>query len=189
MPSELRELERADPFQPHDHGCHCWPHVSQRAAIEAAVQAATAEYRDSHSGVPVEGLDEALERLDEAIRTAGILRTESVHIDAPVARTLRSALAAARREASEPLLPDCGDGNHRLDSQDDGSLRCHVCGLVLPWLAEAREPLGAAVETFIDLHDEDDGAGWPCDGNCASVRELRMLRGLAPREAKAPGET
>lgn len=47
MPPEpsLREMEAADPFQPHDPGCTCWPHVSQRAAIEGAVQAATTEYR------------------------------------------------------------------------------------------------------------------------------------------------
>lgn len=44
--SELSEIERADPFQPHDPGCRCWPHVSQRAAVEAATQAATTEYRE-----------------------------------------------------------------------------------------------------------------------------------------------
>ena len=44
-PPTLTDLERADPFAPHDLGCRCYPHVSQRAAVEASVQAATAEYR------------------------------------------------------------------------------------------------------------------------------------------------
>ena len=56
----LLELEREDPFAPHDLGCRCYPHVSQRAAIEAATQAATAEYRAARrstgSSATAEGL-------------------------------------------------------------------------------------------------------------------------------------
>jgi len=68
----LRDLEQADPFAPHDPGCRCYPHVSQRAAIEGAIQAATAEYGESHRAlatpapapsVDAAGLDAAWEAL------------------------------------------------------------------------------------------------------------------------------
>ena len=67
----LLELEREDPFAPHDPGCRCWPHVSQRAAIEAATQAATAEYRAARhstgSSATAEDLRAAVELADARI--------------------------------------------------------------------------------------------------------------------------
>ena len=56
----LIELEREDPFAPHDLGCRCWPHVSQRAAIEAAVQAAHGEYREGLKRAEARSLSPAL---------------------------------------------------------------------------------------------------------------------------------
>ena len=36
-----------DPFQPHDLGCRCWPHIGQRDAIEAMTETARLECLDS----------------------------------------------------------------------------------------------------------------------------------------------
>ena len=53
-----------DHFEPHDLGCTCWPHISQRDAIAAVEAAALAEYRDGkrHLAQPEagSGIDVAL---------------------------------------------------------------------------------------------------------------------------------
>lgn len=50
--------------------------------------------------------DPLREALDEAIRTAAMLRTERVVLQAPIARALRAALDAAPRLDVEGDMPD-----------------------------------------------------------------------------------
>jgi hypothetical protein len=44
-PLDVLDGERK--LQVHDNGCRCWPHVSERDAIEAIVAVARAEYRSA----------------------------------------------------------------------------------------------------------------------------------------------
>ncbi len=95
----LAEIERDDPFAPHDPGCQCWPHVSQRAAIEASVQAAILERRVALAAalpapLDVERLARALAALEE--------RNELSIVDAYLHDEAAAIIAREYAAATEP---------------------------------------------------------------------------------------
>lgn len=90
---------------PHDLGCRCWPHVSQRDAVAAIEEVALAEYRDGlrrPAAAPAEGLREAWALLEE-------VRTDSQRYGTTGLVTLQKIVATLAHHESPEWWDKMGD--------------------------------------------------------------------------------
>lgn len=162
-------------------------HVERHGAEDAAWAALTdrlAPFSDAPYAQVRDAIDLHRPAIEAAIRAAhpGILA-------GPGLRAPEQAMDARLEEfveyrlglyilAAEKLGQTAEDAHAVIADRDP-----YLAGALAALRAAPEPGLRAWVEKFVTLHDEDDGAGWPCNGRCRSVRELRAaLAARTPTE-------